>query len=78
MFAYPYGQHSLFYNNKTNDLIKELGAEYIFTANPENYFWENKSSLIHRIAIHDYLNNEVEIKNHLSKPKIRNFLSKNK
>ncbi len=78
MFAYPYGQHNLFYNNKTNDLIKELGAEYIFTANPENYFWKNKNSLIHRIAIHDYLNNEVEIKNHLSKPKIRNFLSKNK
>lgn len=72
-FSYPYGQPNLHYNNETNDIIKQLGANHIFTANPINYFFKN-NLLLHRLPMHNHVNTETKLREHIIKPKIRSLI----
>ena len=74
MFSYPYGQPNLHYNNITNNFIKNLGASSIFSANPLNYSCENDHTLLHRLPMHESVNEEWKIREHIAKPKIRSIL----
>ena len=76
MFSYPYGQPNLFFNESTNNTIRNIGCDYIFTANPMNYSKFNKDSIYHRLPMHDFVDNSAKIKAHLVRPKIRNFIKK--
>lgn len=70
IFSYPYGQPNLHYNNDSNKLIKDLGAKLIFSANPINYNYEN-NEILHRLPMHDFVNNNKKIIEHILRPKIR-------
>ena len=39
LFSYPFGQKDTCYDNRTNEIISNLGAEGIFAAHPENFFY---------------------------------------
>ena len=54
LFSYPFGQKNTCYNEKTNNLIFGLGADAIFTANPENFL--NNGKIFHRFSISNKYN----------------------
>ena len=74
MFSYPYGQPKLFFNESTNNTIRNLGADYIFTANPINFSKYNNDLIYHRLPIHNYVDSSSKIREHMVRPQIRNFI----
>tara|TARA_B110000305_G_C18931329_1_gene399702 strand:- start:154 stop:576 length:423 start_codon:yes stop_codon:yes gene_type:complete len=60
LFSYPFGQKNTCYNEKTNNLIFDLGANAIFTANPENFL--NNGKVYHRFSISNKYNSESFLK----------------
>jgi peptidoglycan/xylan/chitin deacetylase (PgdA/CDA1 family) len=54
LFSYPFGQKNTCYNDKTNNLIFGLGADAIFTANPENFL--NNGKIYHRFSLSNKYN----------------------
>ena len=40
LFSYPFGQKDTCYDNRTNEIIFNLGVEGIFAAHPENFFFD--------------------------------------
>tara|TARA_B110000003_G_scaffold270559_1_gene303259 strand:- start:2313 stop:3320 length:1008 start_codon:yes stop_codon:yes gene_type:complete len=56
LFSYPFGQKNTCYNEKTNNLIFDLGANAIFTANPENF--HDNGKVYHRFSISNKYNSE--------------------
>ncbi len=48
-FSYPFGQFRLDYDKSTNEIVKKLGAKYIFTANLINS--QINDNVIHRIPL---------------------------
>lgn len=72
IFSYPYGQPNLHYNDNSNKLIKQLGAKFIFSANPINYCKNNK--ILHRLPMHDFVNSDKKNIEHIVRPKIRSSI----
>ena len=73
-FSYPYGQPNLHYNEDSNNLIKKLGAKFIFSANPINYNYSNK--ILHRLPMHDFVDDHKKTIEHIMKPKIKSNIKK--
>lgn len=61
LFSYPFGQPIRCYNSHTNNLIRNLGAEKIFSAIP--YFnIDVKKGLLHRTPMFDWVDTELKFR----------------
>lgn len=72
-FSYPFGQKDTCYNDKTNEILLEIGAQAIFTANPLNF--NNNSRIFHRFSIDESFTSDKILLAKLNYRLIRNFFT---
>ena len=68
-FSYPFGQANTCYNDCTTKMIKNLGAQAIFTANPNSFYPEDQ--IFHRLPMTKGIQAEKEFRTLLTITKIK-------
>lgn len=74
LFSYPFGQEGTCYNNKTNQIIFDLGAKAVFTAHPKSFF--NNGKIFYRFPLTKQYKNSNFLKLRLVLQKSINFFNK--
>jgi peptidoglycan/xylan/chitin deacetylase (PgdA/CDA1 family) len=70
-FSYPFGQRGSCYNEKTTRLLRKLGAQVIFAAQPQNF--HNNNSFFYRLPVDNSVQSEDQFKFLLTSTRIRQF-----
>tara|TARA_B110000003_G_scaffold41648_1_gene38820 strand:- start:13621 stop:14571 length:951 start_codon:yes stop_codon:yes gene_type:complete len=74
LFSYPFGQETTCYNDKTNEIIYDLGAKAVFAAHPKKFF--NNGKFFYRFPLtYEYINSNF-LKFRLVIQKLINFFNR--
>ena len=72
-FSYPFGQKNQSYNPRTNEIIKNLDTNAIFTANPISFNSRNQD-IFHRVGLHNKIDTNKLFIQHLVECKLRSLI----